>query len=273
MIDTSKINAFIDSLDIAVEGTYRGNCPQCGGKNTFTVTNDSGNMLYNCYKHGCRTAGAVHRNMSAFDIKTRLSNIGEGTDKEFASVLDQAFELPPFIRPQIPDEDKVNIFMRTWSIDPADVMYDIRQDRVVFPVWHEGIIVDAVGRSVFNKQPKWLRYASSPIPYMHGGGDTFVIVEDAISAYNLGEQFQNVVGVALLGTQLTDFHKWFFNKYFRYNKVIVALDHDAFTKSLAIAKDLRPYIENVRGLKLTDDLKYMRSNDVKALKEMLNGSY
>lgn len=271
MIDTSKINALIDSLDIAVEGTYRGNCPKCGGRNTFTVTNDSGNMLYNCYKHSCRVAGALHRNMSVFDIKTRLSNNGKGSDQEYESVVNMGFDLPPFIRTELPDENKVNLFINTWSIDRNDVMYDIRQDRVVFPVWHNGIIVDAVGRSVFNRQPKWLRYASSPIPYMYGEGDTMVVVEDAISAYTLGNMFPNVVGVALLGTQLTDFHKWFFNKYFRYNKVIVALDHDAFTKTVSIVKDLRPYLLNVRGLKLTDDLKYMRSNDVQALKEMLNG--
>ena len=107
---------------------------------------------------------------------------------------------------------------------------------------------------------------------MYGEGDVMVVVEDAISAYTLGNMFPNVVGVALLGTRLTGFHKWFFNKYFRYNKVIVALDHDAFTKTVSIVKDLRPYIENVRGLKLTDDLKYMRSNDVNNLKEMLHGS-
>ena len=268
----SKINDFIDTLSVDVDGTYRGNCPQCGGRNTFTVTNDSGNYLYNCYKHSCRTYGAIHRNMSVFDIKTRLSHSGEGSDQEFESVVDKAFEMPPFISASIPDETRVNMFMNTWNINPDDVMYDVRQDRVVFPVWHNGIIVDAVGRSVYSRQPKWLRYASSPIPYMHGGGDVFVVVEDAISAYTVGEMFPNVVGCALLGTQLTDFHKWFFNKYTRYNKFIIALDHDAFTKTVSIVKELRPHVSNVRGLKLIDDLKYLRSNDVYNLKEMLHGT-
>jgi hypothetical protein len=107
---------------------------------------------------------------------------------------------------------------------------------------------------------------------MHGDGDAFVVVEDAISAYTVGEMFPNVVGCALLGTQLTDFHKWFFNKYTRYNKFIIALDHDAFTKTVSIVKELRPHVSNVRGLKLIDDLKYLRSNDVYNLKEMLHGT-
>ena len=267
----SKISDFIDTLDVSVDGTYRGNCPQCNGRNTFTVTNDHGNFLYNCYKNGCRTSGAVHRNMSVFDIKTALSTIGKGSYDAFESVVDEAFKMPPFITSNIPDEPKVNLFMSTWNIDPSDVYYDVRQDRVVFPVWHNGLMVDAVGRSVFNKQPKWLRYASSPVPYMYGEGDVFVVVEDAISAYTVGKMFPNVVGVALLGTQLTDFHKWFFNKYCRYNKYIIALDHDAFTKTVSIVKELRAHVSNVRGLKLIDDLKYMRSNDVNNLKEMLNG--
>jgi len=266
----SKLSEYIDSLDISVDGTYRGNCPQCGGHKTFTVSNHSGTILYNCYKHSCRIHGIAHRKLDVFSIKEKLNTNVYNPTHDYETAVGMAFELPPFISVIKPDTNKVNLFMRTWNINPDDVFYDVRQDRVVFPVWHNGIIVDAVGRSVFNRQPKWLRYASSPIPYMYGEGDVMVVVEDAISAYTLGKMFPNVVGVALLGTQLTDFHKWFFNKYFRYNKVIVALDHDAFTKSLSIVKELRPHIENVRGLKLTDDLKYMRSNDVQALKEMLN---
>jgi hypothetical protein len=131
---------------------------------------------------------------------------------------------------------------------------------------------DAVGRSVFNRKPKWLRYASSQVPYIHGHGDVMVIVEDAISAYTVGQMFPNVVGVALLGTQLTDFHKWFFEKYFKYNSFIVALDHDAFNKTIKLVKDLRPFVNVVRGLKLNEDLKYLNEDDVKALKEMLNAN-
>ena len=265
----SKISEFINSLDVDVDGTYRGNCPQCGGKNTFTVTNDHGNMLYNCYKNGCRTAGATHVNMSAFQIKTLLSNTGTGSYSEFDSVFNEAFDMPSFISNNIPDTDKVNLFINTWDIDREDVMYDIRQDRVVFPVRYNGVIVDAVGRSVFSRQPKWLRYASSPIPYMYGDGDIMVVVEDAISAYAIGKMFHNVVGVALLGTQLTDFHKWFFEKYYRYNKFIVALDYDAFNKTLSIVKELRARVVDVSGLKLSEDLKYLCSKDLDALRGML----
>jgi hypothetical protein len=171
-----------------------------------------------------------------------------------------------------PNHPSAHTFLRTWNINPDDVFYDIRQDRVVFSIIHDNCVYDAVGRSVFNRKPKWLRYASSQVPYIHGHGDVMVIVEDAISAYTVGQMFPNVVGVALLGTQLTDFHKWFFEKYFKYNSFIVALDHDAFNKTIKLVKDLRPFVNVVRGLKLNEDLKYLNEDDVKALKEMLNAN-
>jgi len=267
----SKVSDFIDTLDLPVDGTYRCNCPVCHGKNTFTVTNDKGNVLYNCYKNSCRISGVSHTNMDAFTIKALLSSTGAGSDNNFESVVNEEFKLPPYLTSILPEVNDVNIFITKWNINPSDVYYDVRQDRVVFPVWHNGIIVDAVGRSVANRQPKWLRYASSPIPYMHGEGDVFVVVEDAISAYTVGELFPNVVGCALLGTQLTDFHKWFFNKYVRYNKFIVALDKDARDKTIKIVKELRANISNVSGLNLNDDLKYMQSEDLDNLQEMLHG--
>ena len=263
----SKINEYIDTLDLHVDGTYRGNCPKCGGRNTFTVTNDKGNVLYNCYKNSCRIAGAHHKNLDAFTIKTILAHGGtENASESYTEALQETFDLPPYLSTTIPLTEKVKDFLDKWSIYPEHVMYDVRQDRVVFPVVHNSMTVDAVGRSLTGRQPKWLRYASSPVPYMWGHGDVMVVVEDAISAYKVGEMFGECVGVALLGTQLTPFHKWFFNTYYRYNTFIVALDPDARDKSIKIAREL-----GGRALNLRDDLKYARHKDIMNLREMLNG--
>lgn len=266
----SKVSDFVESLDISVGATYRGNCPKCGGHKTFTASNNDGYILFNCYKHSCRIHGVSKRNLDVAVIKDRLNSTYNIMD-DYERAVNIEMPMPAFLSVMKPNTDKVRLFMTAWNINPDDVYYDVRQDRIVFPLFHNGIMVDAIGRSVFSKkQPKWLRYASSPIPYMYGEGDIMVIVEDAISAYRIGNVFPNVVGVALLGTQLTDFHKWFFKKYFRYNKIIVALDHDAFTKSLTIAKELRAELsKGVSALKLTEDLKYLHSSDVEALKEML----
>jgi hypothetical protein len=179
--------------------------------------------------------------------------------------LKDEFLMPAYMTEITQDHPNVRNFMTKWNIDPADVVYDIRQDRVVFPVYSvSGVLVDAVGRSVANRQPKWLRYGASPVPYVHGTGKTAVIVEDAISAYVIAEYFPNLTGIALLGTQLTEFHKWYIGCFWP-DSVCVALDPDARNKTLSIIKELRPLVNTVQGLNIKDDLKYMLEEDVELL--------
>ena len=265
----SKISDFIDALDLDVDATYRCDCPICHGSNTFTVTNDNGNVLYNCYKNTCRIAGAHHKNIDPFTIKSLLTH--GNTTLSHESYYEQelcTFTLPPYLTPYTEVDNPIDpTVLRRYNINPEDVMYDVRQDRLVFPVVSErNVIVDAVGRSLNGVQPKWLRYASSPVPYAHGHTANFaVIVEDAISAYVVGEHFGDIcTGVALLGTQLTDFHKWYIQR--NYSDYIVALDPDASDKALKIAKEL-----GAKALRLRDDLKYAGKEDFDNLAEMLYG--
>lgn len=267
----SKISDFIDTLDVPVDGSYRCNCPICYGKNTFTVTNDRGNILYNCYKNSCGTAGSHHANLDAFTIKALLSSqANENTSEAYREALQQTFDVPPYLTHVSDEHHAVRKFLHNWSLDPTDLMYDIRQHRIVFPVMHHGVMLDAVGRSLDGRHPKWLRYASSPVPYMYGHGDVMVIVEDAISAYTVGTMFEQAVGVALLGTQLTPFHKWYFSTYYKHNRFVIALDPDALTKTMSIVKELRANIPDVVGVNLRDDLKYREDVDIDKLTEMLN---
>lgn len=265
----SKISDFIDTLDLDVDQTYRGNCPICHGKNTFTVTRDLGNILYNCYKNSCRIAGAHHKNMDAFTIKALITHGNTTIAPESYSEQELCkYNVPPYIVPYTEVERPIDpMILKRYDIDPEDVFYDIRQDRLVFLVLSEETeVVDAVGRSLNNRQPKWLRYASSPVPYTWGvSSPTVVIVEDAISAYVTGSSFKmDCTGLALLGTQLTDFHKWYIKKH--WDNVIVALDPDARDKSIKIAKEL-----GGKALNLKDDLKYRRPEDLDNLAEMLYG--
>lgn len=261
----SKLSDFIDTLDLSVDQTYRGDCPICKGKNTFTVTRDLGNVLYNCYKNSCGISGAHHKNMDAFTIKTLLSHNAPETDSRQALC---GYSLPPYVVPYDTVEHPIDpMFLRRYGIDPVDVHYDVRQDRIVFLVEHEnGMLVDAVGRSLKGQQPKWLRYASSPVPYVHGCDSTnVVIVEDAISAYVIGNAFgDDCTGLALLGTQLTAFHKEYISTY--YENVFVALDPDARDKSIKIARELGGKAVNIK-----DDLKYAMEEDFDKLAEMLYG--
>ena len=132
---------------------------------------------------------------------------------------------------------------------------------MVFPIKKDGKIVDATGRSIYNKLPKWKRYGNSDLPYSFGCGSVAVVVEDCVSAVVVGSDVY--AGVAVLGTSLSESHKRFLSQF---STAIIALDPDALPKTLAFAKDLRTYVKDVKILKLKDDIKYRLKEDEDNLK-------
>ena len=63
----------------------------------------------------------------------------------------------------------------------------------------------------------------------------------------------------MLGTSLSNGHKRYLSQF---SSAIVALDPDALPKTLQFAKDLRGYIDDVKVLRLEDDLKYRLPSDM-----------
>jgi hypothetical protein len=165
----------------------------------------------------------------------------------------------PFEITTIPPEDITAIAIGP-DCDKLNIHYDVKDKRVVFPVEHNDIIVDAVGRSVTKLLPKWKRYGKSNLPFVHGCGRVAVVVEDCVSASVVGSDV--LVGVAVLGTSLSESHKRYL---MQFSTAIIALDPDALTKTLAFAKELRGYVPDVRVLRLIDDLKYRNPNDISNL--------
>ena len=124
-------------------------------------------------------------------------------------------------------------------------------------------MVDGTGRSLSgHRLPKWKRYGKSGLPYAVGCGKVAVVVEDCVSAAVVGGK--SFVGVALLGTSLQEAHKGYLSQF---STAIIALDPDALPKTLEMAKELRGHVNDVRVLRLTDDLKYRNPEDM----EKLNG--
>ena len=54
-----------------------------------------------------------------------------------------------------------------------------------------------------------------------------------------------------------------------FDKIVVALDPDALSKNLQIAKELSGWVKEVKVLRLTDDLKYGKDVDIENLKELV----
>ena len=135
----NNIYNIVSDLGLSNGETKRMNCPNCKGYKTFTATNNMGSLVWNCYKVSCRVSGGTRVHLSVEDIKAGFAGA-----EEFAM---DTFELPTYI---IPHRDNVymNRWCDTWGLDMKELglLYDVKESRVVFPVMHEGKMVDATGR-------------------------------------------------------------------------------------------------------------------------------
>ena len=250
-----NINNIISDLSLVNGETRRMTCPSCNSKNTFTVTNNMGSIVWNCYKASCSVSGGTRTTLTAEDIRKSLGHVAEET------------HTTTFNRPEwfVRDYSKLSGFCDKWELDAQQLglMYDVKEHRVVFPVVHNGVTVDATGRSLGNRIPKWKRYGKSVLPYSFGRGRTAVVVEDCISAAVVGSGV--CVGVAVLGTSLSNGHKEYLSQF---STAIIALDPDALPKTLQFAKELRGYVDTVKVLRLTDDIKYRMPTDMANLSSL-----
>jgi len=248
-----NIYNIVSELDIPNGHTHRMNCPSCNGTKTFTVTNNMGKLIWNCYKVSCGVSGGTRVHLTVDDIRRGFTGA-----EDFA---DEKFELPTYIVPHRGKRAVVK-WCAEWGIheDEHGLMYDVKEDRVVFPVVHDGKLVDATGRSLSKRIPKWKRYGNSGLPYTSGCGKVAVVVEDCVSATVVG--YGSFVGVALLGTSLQESHKRYLSQF---STAIIALDPDALPKTLHMMKELRGHVSDVRVLRLVDDIKYRNPTDMEKL--------
>ena len=168
-----NMNTLINDLQLRDGETKRMTCPMCNSKEkTFTITNNMGKILWNCYKASCSLSGSKKVHLTSDDIRKSIGVFAEET-------VEIPFELPEYITPHNNNEDVLK-FADTYGldIDTTELMYDVKDHRVVFPIVHGGKIVDATGRSLNKRLPKWKRYGKSDLPYTHGYGKVAVVVED-----------------------------------------------------------------------------------------------
>ena len=175
----NNILNIISDIDIPNGNTKRMNCPNCNGYKTFTVTNNMGSLVWNCYKASCGIKGGTRVHLTVDDIRAGFS----GAD-DFAS--QETFTLPEYIVPA--NFDVAEWAMELYGLDHEELglMYDVKEQRAVFPVRHGTKIVDATGRALTHRLPKWKRYGNSGLPYIHGYGKVAVVVEDCVSAAVVG---------------------------------------------------------------------------------------
>lgn len=256
MKSPSWLKTYVEGLDIVPNTKYRSDCPVCAKKNTFSVSDNGMQRMWFCFHADCNVSGRTGVTLSRMSASTvfersaasapppRTSNTYEIPDT-FVSVS-RRVEAESYLR-------KVGAYDAYLS-GVADIRYDVRMNRVVFLIKDGRKVVDAAGRALNDRTPKWYRYASSKHPFICGGVSTAIVVEDCASACACHEVGS---GVALLGTNLLTEH---IEVLKQYDRVFVALDKDATDKAITMVRMLHSHVPT-RLMVLHTDLKNMEKDE------------
>ncbi len=248
------LKGYVESLTIAPYGRYRSDCPLCGKPNTFSVTDNGFERLWNCFHADCHTKGGTGISLTKDNSKQAFV---KRQIKEEVTKVD--FVIPDTFVSLSRNINAENYVKEVQSYDAyldglADIRYDFQRDRVVYLVKDGDKVIDATGRSLTNSKPKWLRYGTSKMPFVCGLTDNLFVVEDCPSACSISNI---VTGMALMGTSLLDSHIQVIQNY---KKIFVALDRDATRKAVDIVRHLSNYVPT-KLVVLKKDLKNMEREE------------
>ena len=233
---TTWIKDLVEDLSLGGSGNLRMDCPSCGKKNTFSVSEVNGERLWYCFHADCdvrgRTGFRVRKNSPYHPLLTKpkpLSITNTFLDFQIPDTfvaLSRQPEAEAYVR-------RVNAY-EAYRNGLVDIRYDFRSNRVVYLIRHNNRVVDAAGRALSsNMKPKWWRYGKSGHPFVCGSGRIGVLLEDCASACSVSNILS---GIALLGTSLLDSH---LSTLRTYDRLVVALDKDATKKALDLVRRLQ----------------------------------
>lgn len=266
-MDYSRQLQFIRALHLPLGKHLRMDCPSCGGRYTFSVTNAAGVVLWHCFKDSCKLAGSDHNELSKDQIVEVLEKV---EDEKFAT----KWIIPSYFQPikLLPGSHTYEYLNRhncieAYRCDLFQLMHDPQMDRIVFIKFDKLRPIIGIGKSILEAQkPKWYKYNSTDVPFIiNRGSDVGVIVEDVPSAATVA--LGGFGGIALMGTKFLPEYTVPILKQFRH--LVIALDPDAAKTSLEIQKKLNYIIPTTIHLSKLD-LKWFKPKDIHAqLKDVI----
>lgn len=255
------IHEMLEDIDLNDGESIRADCPSCRGRNTLTISKVDSRVVWNCYKASCSIKGGKLQAMSYMDIAKKLSK-----EERYVKQEKEQWVPPEYVVLPTHEHTKLHRFLKRYGIAMGQAMYDVKDERAVFPIYQDGKLVDATGRALGDKLPKWYRYTGAADHYVIGDGDTILVVEDVISAIVAAQEFPYVTAMALLGTNLSNKN---IAKIGEYKSAIVALDPDARDKTLQFKRNIELWTGlKTTALSLHDDIKYRREEDMENLWSM-----
>ena len=256
MESPSWLAGYVESLDVPPLSRYRSDCPVCNGKNTFSVSDDGMQRLWYCFHADCNVAGKTGVTLTKQHAKRVFSPPSPTPPPSRTS---NTYEVPNTFVSVSRSLDAELYLKRVQAYDAylgglVDIRYDFKQNRAVFLVKHKNTVVDAVGRSLKGRTPKWYRYGASKHPFVCGNHSTAILVEDCASACSVSN---TATGVALMGTNLLQQH---INTLSDYSRIFVAMDKDATDKAIDMVRVLRNHVPT-KLIVLRTDLKNMEKDE------------
>lgn len=251
----------IKELDISSGQSYRGDCVFCLNRNTLSVRNENGRLTWNCFHANCDAKGSLNVGSTVDDLQNFLHSktntpINGGNfliPKEFVTVY---------------GNNKARDYISKYELEntEARMMYDVKQDRIVFLIEDNGEVVGAIGRTLSESSfPKWYKYGTSSLPFMVGTNKYLgILVEDCVSACKVA--MANLTGIAIMGTRLPE--EFIVPIADKVDRCFVCLDKDATEKSFKIRDTLSYHIPSYVEM-IDKDLKYYSINELKKWGEEL----
>ncbi len=260
-----RLEQLIDT-DLKPRTSKRVDCPNCGGKNTLSLTNLGTVVLFYCFRATCNVKGKKVVDISIDSIRDAFLNT---PPKKSIMSLDNFLFIPEILGKDRIKEylHKVNCW-EAYRDGRADIRYDPHEDRIVFIIYETNnpVPVSACGRKLSGEGPKWKRYGKGVTPFIcqlnqETKSDTLIIVEDCCSACAASAYADTA---ALLGTFL---QANYLKEFLHYDNFIIALDKDASKLAFSMQRELHFY-RKTKIVLLEEDLKYF--NEVE-IRRMFNG--
>lgn len=239
---------------LAVQEVQRIVCPFCGGGSTketcFSIRRLEESIAYVCYRATCGSKG--------------LLNVG--------ATIDRPQPLPPLMKPDVgskmhfaPLEEKAkDILKQKFYLTDDEMrgwMHVTSHGRVALPIYSAkreviGHVAKSFDKKVVPKNITMLNDANNPLAsfYLHHRDRHGLwIVEDQISAIRA---HRYVNSCAILGSHIQEsLITCIINNGFKH--IVLALDKDAFAKSLVYQKKFNSLFESFKVTRLPKDLKNM----------------
>ena len=246
--------------NLSINDTFRGDCPGCRRRGTFTATRMRNHVVWNCYSAGCKMKGKRNvGGLSTEDVRNTFSNSNIIKKGNYNGRVDIG-SMGATSR-VIDSLNKYNI-----NFEDIPVRYDPKENRIVYLIEDDrGDYSDGIGRAINKyKLPKWKRYSGCDHPVIvpfnkRAGHNKLFVVEDIVSAWKIVKYVDVYDAMALLGTSLSDKQ---LQATWEYDHVVVCLDKDATGKAIDMTRRISIAVVSCKVSMLDKDIKDMNVEDI-----------